>query len=291
MPRSTFIPLRQFASDNYSGICPEAWAAMDEANRGHARAYGEDPWTRKATHLIRKIFDTNCEVFFVFNGTAANSLALASACQPFHSVICHEYAHVNTDECGAPGFFAHGGTLATVKGSNGKLRPADIEQACLARSDIHAHRPGAVTITQATELGTVYSPAEIKAIRRKADQWNLTFHMDGARFANAVASLGIAPSLLSWKAGVDVLSLGGTKNGMAMGEALIFFNRKFATDFGHRCKQGGQLASKMRFIAAQWIGLLEDGAWLRHATHANRIAQLLGREALADVHRQFAPEI
>ena len=275
MARVTSIPVRQFASDNHSGICPEAMAALRKANHGHVHAYGDDPWTRKATRLIRDLFETDCDVFFVFNGTAANALAIASTCQPFQSVICHEYAHLHVDECSAPGFFAHGVTLAPLHGKNAKLRPSDIEKACLARTDVHAPQPGAVTITQATELGTVYSPAEMKAIGKIARKHHLMFHVDGARFANAVASQRVAPSHLSWKAGVDVLSLGGTKNGMAMGEALVFFNRRLAADFGRRRKQGGQLASKMRFSAAQWIGLVQDGAWLRHATHANRIAHFL----------------
>src|SRR5947207_4400423 len=179
---------RHFASDNYAGICPEAWAALAEANQGHAVSYGDDPRTTRAADLIREVFDTNCEVFFVFNGTAANSLALASLCHSYHSILCHEIAHVETDECGAPEFFSNGTKVLQVPGANGKIDPAGIEQMVKKRSDIHYPKPRAVSITQATELGTVYTPEEVRAVGRMAKKYNLNVHMDGARFANAVAS-------------------------------------------------------------------------------------------------------
>jgi threonine aldolase len=274
--------IQQFASDNYSGICPEAWAAMAQANQGHDRAYGDDQWTARAADHFRRLFETDCEVFFAFNGTAANSLALSSLCQSYHSVICSETAHVDTDECGAPEFFSNGSKLLTARTVAGKLTPEAIREVALKRQDIHYPKPRVVTLTQATEVGTVYDPAELQAISATCKELGLNLHMDGARFANACAFLGCSPAELTWKSGVDVLCFGGTKNGMAVGEAILFFNRKLAEDFDYRCKQAGQLASKMRFLSAPWVGLLEEGAWLRHAQHANRCAQLLS-QAVADI--------
>lgn len=273
---------QQFASDNYSGICPEAWAAMAEANRGHERAYGDDQWTARASDYFRQLFETDCEVFFAFNGTAANSLAPAALCQSYHSVICSETAHVETDECGAPEFFSNGSKLLLAQTEVGKLTPASIRDIALKRQDIHYPKPRVVTLTQATEVGTVYRPDELKAISATCKELGLHLHMDGARFSNACAFLGCSPAELSWKAGVDVLCFGGTKNGMAVGEAILFFNRDLAEDFDYRCKQAGQLASKMRFLAAPWVGVLQDDAWLRYADHANRCARLLA-ELVADV--------
>ncbi|MBD9413595.1 low specificity L-threonine aldolase [Pseudomonas sp. PDM16] len=273
---------QQFASDNYSGICPEAWAAMAEANLGHQRAYGDDQWTARAADHFRQLFETDCEVFFAFNGTAANSLALASMCQSYHSVICSETAHVETDECGAPEFFSNGSKLLTARTELGKLTQDSIREVALKRQDIHYPKPRVVTLTQATEVGTVYRPEEVRAISEVCNELNLNLHMDGARFSNACASLGCSPAELTWKAGVDVLCFGGTKNGMAVGEAILFFNKALAEDFDYRCKQAGQLASKMRYLSAPWVGLLQDDAWLRYANHANRCARLLA-ELVADV--------
>jgi threonine aldolase len=270
---------RQFASDNYAGICPEAWAAMAEANRGHARSYGDDEWTTRAANLIRELFDTDCEVFFVFNGTAANSLALASMCQSYHAIVCHETAHAETDECGAPEFFSNGTKVLLVPGADGKIDPAGIEHTVTRRSDIHYPKPRVVSVTQATELGTVYSVAELNAIGDACRRHGLRLHMDGARLANAIASLGVAPKAITWQAGVDVVCFGGSKNGTAIGEAVVFFNRELAGEFDYRCKQAGQLASKMRFLSAPWVGMLQDGAWLQHARHANAMAARL-EEAL-----------
>jgi threonine aldolase len=263
---------QQFASDNYSGVCPEAWEAMERANRGHVSSYGDDPWTAKAADAFRELFETDCEVFFVFNGTSANSLALASLCQSFHSVICCESSHVETDECGAPEFFSNGSKLLAAPCRYGKLSPASIHELATKRQDIHYPKPRAVTITQSTEVGTTYSQDELQAIAEACQQRGLSLHMDGARFANACAYLNASPAELSWKRGVDVLCFGGTKNGMAVGEAVIFFNHDLAEDFDYRCKQAGQLASKMRFLAAPWLGMLESGAWLRNARHANDCA-------------------
>ena len=283
---------QQFASDNYSGICSEAWAAMEQANQGHQRAYGDDQWTARAADEFRRLFEIDCEVFFAFNGTAANSLALSSLCQSYHSVICSETAHVETDECGAPEFFSNGSKLLTARTEMGKLTPQAIREVALKRQDIHYPKPRVVTLTQATEVGSVYRPEELRAISATCKELGLNLHMDGARFANACAFLGCSPAELTRKAGVDVLCFGGTKNGMAVGEAILFFNHDLAEDFDYRCKQAGQLASKMRFLSAPWVGLLENDAWLKHAGHANHCAQLLKAlvEGISGVELMFPVE-
>lgn len=267
--------MQQFASDNCAGISPEALQALLAANDGDAPGYGDDEWTRRVSDRLREVFATDCDVYFVFNGTAANSLALASLCQSYHSVICHELAHVETDECGGPEFFSNGSKLLPVGGAGGKLTPAAVQEVITRRSDIHFPKPRVVTLTQATEVGTVYRPAEVAAIAELAHAKGLRVHMDGARFCNAVASLGVAPADITWRAGVDVLCFGGTKMGLPVGEAVVFFDRSLSEDFAWRCKQAGQLASKMRFLSAPWLGMLEGDAWLRHAAHANAMAQRL----------------
>ena len=269
---------RQFASDNYAGVCPEAWAALAKANQGHVRGYGDDEWTERASNMIREVFETDCEVFFVFNGTAANSLALASLCQSYHSILCHETAHVESDECGAPEFFSNGTKVLLLSGENGKITPEAIEQMVRRRTDIHYPKPRVVSVTQTTEVGTVYTPEEIHALGEVCHKLELRVHMDGARFANAIAALKVAPKEVTWKAGVDVLCFGGSKNGMALGEAVVFFKRELAYEFDYRCKQAGQLASKMRFLSAPWVGMLADGAWLRRAAHANAMATYLAQQ-------------
>ncbi|MDH7599053.1 MAG: low specificity L-threonine aldolase [Sedimentisphaerales bacterium] len=266
---------QQFASDNNAGICPEALDAICMANVGHAPSYGEDRWTAEVCDLFRELFGCHCEVFFVFNGTAANSLAIASLCRSYHAIICHRLAHIETDECGAPEFFSHGAKLLLADGPEGKLDPANVRQIITKRSDIHYPKPKVISVTQATEVGTVYTPHELEAVSEVAREYGLKIHMDGARFANAMASLEIEPAAITVDCGVDVLCFGGSKNGLAMGEAVIFFDLAAAKEFAYQCKQAGQLASKMRFIAAQWLGILKSGAWLRYARHANQMAELL----------------
>jgi len=266
---------RNFASDNWSGVCPEAWAALEAANRDHCPAYGDDPWTERACAMLREFFETDCEVFFVFNGTAANSLALASLCRSYHSVLCLDLAHLETDECGAPEFFSNGTKVLLVGGGLGKISLDAVAERIHRRSDIHYPKPRVLSLTQATELGTVYTPEELGAAGDLARREGLRVHMDGSRFANALVSLQVPPRAVSWEAGVDVLCLGGTKNGMPGGEAVVFFDRALAEEFDYRCKQAGQLASKMRFLAAPWVGMLESGAYLRHAAQANRAAARL----------------
>jgi threonine aldolase len=277
----------EFASDNTASICPEAWNALQRANADKATpSYGDDRWTAQVRQLVREIFEIDCEVFVVFNGTAANALALAQLCQPFHSIICHERAHIETDECGAPEFFS-GSKLLVTRGTNGKIDLGEAEAAIVRQPELHSPKPRAISITQATELGTVYTPDEVRALNEFARKRSLFIHMDGARFANAVSSLGCVPKALTWEIGVDVLCFGGTKNGVGSGELVIFFKKELAREFDYRVKQAGQLASKMRFLAAPWVGLLTDAVWLYNAEHANRasrqLAERLRSEAKIDV--------
>ena len=272
----------ELASDNTAPICPEAWQALEEANASAAASYGEDKWTRRVCELTREVFETDCEVFIVFNGTAANGLALAQLCRSFHSVICHEHSHIETDECGAPEFLSGGTKLLPTRGANGKLDLREVESTLLKQRELHSPKPRVVSVTQSTELGTVYSRDELGVIADFARARSLALHMDGARFANAVAALGCTPKSITWEIGVDVLCFGGTKNGAGGGELVIFFDKAMAREFDYRAKQAGQLASKMRYLAAPWAGLLTDGVWLRNAQRANAAAEKLAT-ALARV--------
>lgn len=251
---------------------------MQEANVGYHPSYGADGITAEACESFRQFFETDCEVFFVFNGTAANSLSLASLCQSYHSVICSDVSHIETDECGAPEFFSNGSKLLLAKSSLGKLDPTDVERLIIHRTDLHYPRPKALSLSQSTELGTTYRPGEIAGLGQVAKQHGLHVHMDGARFFNALAASGKTPAEITWKAGVDVLCCGGTKLGMAVTEAVVFFNHDLAREFEYRCKQAGQLCSKMRFISAQWLRMLSDHTWQKHASNANRLARKLSDE-------------
>jgi threonine aldolase len=277
------VERHEFSSDNVAPICPEAWAALQEANAHYAPSYGEDRWTARVCDRVREIFETDCDVYFVFTGTAANALSLAQLCKSFQSVICHQNAHIQTDECGAPEFFTGGSKLLLVGGADGKVDVGQVKALLARQNELHSHKPGAISIAQGTEFGTVYSRDEIAAIADLARRHQLFLHMDGARFANAIASLNCAPKSITWKAGVDVLCFGGTKNGAAAGELVIFFDKKISREFDYRAKQAGQLGSKMRFLAAPWLGLLTRDAWLRNAQHANdaarRLADRLRKEA------------
>jgi threonine aldolase len=271
------VERHEFASDNTAPICPEAWAALQEANADYAAAYGEDRWTARVCDRIREIFETDCDVYFVFTGTAANALALAHVCRSFRSIVCHQHAHIQTDECGAPEFFTGGSKLLLVGGGQGKVDIGQTKALLMRQNELHSHKPGAISIAQATEFGTVYTRDEIAAISGLAHSYGMSLHMDGARFANAVASLNCSPNTITWEAGVDVLCFGGTKNGTAAGELVIFFNKEISREFDYRVKQAGQLGSKMRFLAASWLGLLMGDVWLRNAQHANRAAYELAR--------------
>ncbi len=287
-----------FASDNYAGICPPALKWFLEADgSGHQPAYGDDIWTQRSTDMIRELFQTDCDVYFVFTGGAANSLSLASLCQSYHSVICTPVAHIETDECGGPEFFSNGSKLLVVPGdpadvASAKLTPDAVEQMVTKRDDVHFPKPKVVSLTQATEFGTVYTVEEVRAIAAIAKRRQLKVHMDGARFANAVATLGCHPSDVTWRAGVDVLCLGGTKNGLPVGEAVVFFDRRLSEDFAYRVKQAGHLCSKMRFISAPWVGMLENDVWLANARHSNAMAQRLYRaiDGIPGVRVMHPPE-
>jgi len=264
----------EFSSDNVAPICADAWACLQEANAHYAPSYGEDHWTARVCDRVREIFETDCDVYFVFTGTAANALALAQLCKSFQSVICHQHSHIQTDECGAPEFFTAGSKLLLVGGAHGKVDIGQLEVLLARHNELHSHKPGAISISQATELGTVYRCDEIAALADLARAHQMFLHMDGARFANAIASLNCAPKAITWEAGVDALCFGGTKNGAA-GELVIFFDKRISREFDYRAKQGGQLGSKMRFLAAPWLGLLTGDAWLRNAQHANQAARRL----------------
>ncbi|HEY4328204.1 MAG TPA: low specificity L-threonine aldolase [Phycisphaerae bacterium] len=268
------MPPRNFTSDNQAGVCPAAWQALLQANSvPHTPSYGDDPWTQRAADKLRELFQTDeCEVFFCFNGTAANALTIAHLVESYSSILCHEAAHIETDECGAPEFFSNGAKILTTSGSHGKLTPDALSTLISKRNDVHYPRPRLLSITQATEWGTLYSPREIQGLTQIAKSAGLYVHMDGARFANAIATLNVPPAQITWQAGVDVLCFGGTKNGLLVGDAILFFNRSLAADFDRRCKQAGQLASKMRFLSAPWFHMLDTGTWLSNARHANAMA-------------------
>lgn len=272
-------PHYAFASDNTAGVCPEALAALTAANAGRVPSYGDDAYTARAKQLFADLFETRCEVFFVFNGTAANALALSAICQRHHGVLCHALSHVETDECSAPEFFTGGSKLLPIDSPHAKLRVADLAPQLQRGHGVHFPKLRALSLTQSTELGTVYTGDELKTLTQWAHAHGLFVHMDGARFANAAAALrdrgGHSPADLTWRAGIDVLSFGGTKNGLLTTEAVVFFNPELAREFDYRVKQSGQLSSKMRFASAQWEAVLSSGAWLRHAAHANRQAARL----------------
>lgn len=282
----------EFASDNTAPICPEAWAALQKANADYAAAYGEDRWTARVCDRIREVFETDCDVYFVFTGTAANALALAQMCQSFRGIICHQNAHIQTDECGGPEFFTGGSKLSLVGGANGKIDIGRTKALLMRKNELHSHKPGAISIAQATEFGTVYTRDEIATIVDLARSNELFVHMDGARFANAVASLNCSPRTITWEVGIDVLCFGATKNGIAAGELVIFFNKKISREFDYRVKQAGQLGSKMRFLAASWLGVLTGDVWLRNAQHANYAARELARrlQGTANVEIVFPVE-
>jgi threonine aldolase len=270
--------IRGFGSDNCSGVLPEVMKALEEAARGHQPSYGADPYTREAELAFKRIFGPDIAVFFVYNGTGANVLGISALTRSYNAVICAETAHVHVDECGA--IEKHAGCkLLTVPTFDGKLDVNFIRDHLHGFGDQHHVQPRVVSITQCTELGTVYTPDEIRAICELAHAHDMYVHVDGARLANAVAHLGVSPAALLRDTGVDALSFGGTKNGMLFGEAVIFFNPSLAGEVKYLRKQLMQLHSKGRFIAAQFIAMLEDDLWLRSAAHANAMARLLAREA------------
>lgn len=265
---------RGFASDNNSGVHPEIMKAIMEVNHGHTIAYGDDIYTEKAIEKVKEHFGNNIDVFFVFIGTAANVLSLHAATRSWNSVICAETAHINEDECGAPEKF-NGFKLLSVETDDGKLTVGAINKHMKGIDFQHHSQPKIISITQVTELGTVYSANEIKEIADFAHKNNMYLHMDGARIANAAVSLNMGFKEFTSDVGVDILSFGGTKNGMMYGEAIIFLNKELGESFKYIRKQGMQLASKMRFISAQFERYLSDNLWYENAKHSNEMAQLL----------------
>ena len=273
-------PKRGFASDNNAGVHPRVMDAVRTANHGHAVAYGDDVYTETAVRLFRERLGAGAEVFFVFGGTGANVSALGAVTRPHHAVVCAETAHVNVDECGAPEKFT-GCKLLALATPDGKLRPEQIEPLLARAGDQHHVQPRVVSVSQATEMGTVYTAEELRRLSEFAHERGMLLHVDGARLANAAAHLDVSLKDLTAGAGVDVLSFGGTKNGMMYGEAVVFFDPALARDFRFVRKQAAQLPSKMRFVAAQFTALFTEDLWLRNAGHANRMAQLLAAELRA----------
>ena len=265
-----------FRSDNVAGASPEILAALAAANGGTASAYGADEITSRLEARFRELFEHEVAVFPVATGTAANALALATLTPPWGVIYCHEEAHAAIDECGAPEFFSGGGKIVTLPGADGKITPDAVAARLTERGFVHHAQPAAITISQTTEAGTLYQPPELAALGDYAHRHGMALHVDGARFGNAVAALGCAPADITWRAGVDALSFGATKNGALAAEAVIFFDPDKARELGYRRKRAGHLFSKMRFLSAQLEAYLADGLWLRNARHANRMAARLG---------------
>jgi threonine aldolase len=267
-------PRRSFASDNNANVHPEVLEAIARANRGHVVGYGDDPYTASAVQKFREHFGADVEVFFVFNGTAANVLSLQALTRPYHAVLCPEISHIYNDECGAPEKFT-GCKLIPLPAPDGKLTVTTAAHAYHGIGDQHHVQPRVVSITQSTEMGTIYKPSEVEALARFAHDLQMFLHMDGARISNAAAAQNMTLRQATRDLGVDVLSFGGTKNGLVGAEAVVFFRPELAADFLFIRKQGMQLASKMRFMAAQMEALLTGDLWKRNADQANRMAKLL----------------
>ena len=276
-----------FASDNVSCACPEVMGALLAANEGIAGSYGNDEWSARLQQRLSTVFEKQVTVFPVVSGTVANALSLAALTPAYGKVFCHELSHINTDECGAPEFFTQGAKLIPIHSITGKITVDALQQAIRGRGNVHSAQPAALSITQSCEVGAVYRVDEITKLTALAHEHGLRVHMDGARFANALASLGVSPAEMTWKAGVDVLSLGGTKNGCLAAEAVVFFNEQDVGDFSFLHKRSGQLLSKMRFIAAQLEAYLSDDVWLRNARHANAMAKRLS-QGLTDLGLELA---
>lgn len=269
-----------FRSDNTASAAAEILAALTSVNDKPAPAYGEDPWSRKLDEVFGAVFERDVRVFTVASGTAANSISLASAVPPWGAILCHREAHIECDECGAPEFYSGGAKLVLIDGGSAKITPEGLEEAVARNArGIHSVKPAAVSISQASERGAAYTPVEVAAVGNVAKQAGLAFHMDGARFANAVAALGCKPADISWRGGVDMLSFGATKNGALAAEAIVCFELERADEIARRRKKGGHLLCKGRYAAAQFLAYLEGDLWLKLARRANGLAQKLGDAA------------
>jgi threonine aldolase len=268
---------RGFASDNNAGVHPDIMAAIQAANVGHTIAYGDDDYTHAAIDKFKEAFGRDIHVYFVYNGTAANVLSLTASTRSFNAIICAETAHIHVDECGAPEKFS-GCKLLSIPTQNGKITPQQIQKHLHGFGFEHHAQPKAISITQPTELGTLYTPEELLDITRLAKEFGLIVHMDGARIANAAAALNVDLKAITKDVGIDLLSFGGTKNGIMFGEAILFFNPALADNFKYVRKQGMQLNSKMRFISVQFQALLTNDLWKKNAKHANEMARILKSE-------------
>ena len=277
--------MRSFASDNNSGVHPLVMEALAAANHDHAVGYGDDPWTEEAVARLREAFGANCEPLFTFNGTGSNAVALQLCTRPYHLILCAETAHIYVDECGSPARMT-GCQIRPIATPNGKLTPNLIRPHLRNFGEQHHSQPGAIYLSQCTEMGTIYKPDELKAITSLAHQYGLYVHMDGARLANACAALGMSLKALTVDCGIDVLSFGGTKNGLMLGESVIVFNPALKQEARFIRKQSAQLASKMRYLSCQFTTYLTDDLWLKNARHANYMAQLLydGLKKLPGIH-------
>jgi len=278
-----------FASDNVTGACPEVMDAVVAANSGIATSYGDDEWSSRLQTKLSEIFETDVEVFLAVSGTASNALALSSLAPVFGKIYCHELSHINTDECGAPEFFTGGAKLIPMRSSNGRIKANELAETIRGSGNVHVTQPSVVSITQSCETGTVYQLDEIKVISKIARKHKMSVHMDGARFANALASLDVSPAEMTWKSGVDVLTLGGTKNGCLAAEAIIFFKSDMVGNFPYLHKRSGQLLSKMRFISSQLEAYVTDDLWIRNAQHANSMAKILseGLNAFSNIELAY----
>jgi len=251
-----------FASDNVTSACPEVMDAVIEANSGISESYGDDEWSSRLKEKLSEVFETDVEVFLTVSGTASNALALSALAPVYGKIYCHELSHINTDECGAPELFTGGAKLHPIGSSNGRIKANELDEIVRGSGNVHVTQPSVVSITQSCETGTVYQLDEIREISTIAHKYKMSVHMDGARFANALVSLGVSPAEMTWRSGVDVLTLGGTKNGCLAAEAIVFFKPEMVGNFPFLHKRSGQLLSKMRFISSQLNAYISDDVWL-----------------------------
>jgi threonine aldolase len=281
-----------FASDNVTSACPEVMNAVIEANSGISESYGDDEWSSRLKEKLSEVFETDVEVFLTVSGTASNALALSALAPVYGKIYCHELSHINTDECGAPELFTGGAKLHPLRSSNGRIKANELDEIVRGFGNVHVTQPSVVSITQSCETGTVYQLDEIRKISTIAHKHKMSVHMDGARFANALVSLGVSPAEMTWKSGVDVLTLGGTKNGCLAAEAIIFFKPEMVGNFPFLHKRSGQLLSKMRFISSQLNAYVSDDVWTRNAGHANAMAKILseGLNAFSNINLAYPTE-
>jgi threonine aldolase len=281
-----------FASDNVTSACPEVMDAVIEANSGISESYGDDEWSYKLKEKLSEVYETNVEVFLTVSGTASNALALSALTPVYGKIYCHELSHINTDECGAPELFTGGAKLNPMRSSNGRIKAKELDEIVRGSGNVHVTQPSVVSITQSCETGTVYQLDEISEISKIAHKHKMSVHMDGARFANALVSLSASPAEMTWKSGVDVLTLGGTKNGCLAAEAIIFFKPKMVGNFPFLHKRSGQLLSKMRFISSQLNAYITNDVWIRNARHANAMAKILseGLNVFSNINLAYPTE-